>query len=153
VRISRGSPENAVYCRLLGGAEGIRTAGPLCAPYIQRRLVTREISTRSFHIKPHREVFFDSIYRYGRAENELILNCLLGGATGLLGGWDRRFESPLLQQRGTANHRSDPSMTVDRERSRFDSFRDCAVDAEIGPVAEITATRLPAVTSNCAPLQ
>ena len=33
---------------LVGGAEGIRTVGPLCAPYIQGNLVTREISTRSF---------------------------------------------------------------------------------------------------------
>ncbi len=65
--------------------------------------MTREISTRSFHIKPHREVFFDAIYRDGGAENELVLNCLSGEATGLIGGWDRRFEYPLLQQRVTAN--------------------------------------------------
>ncbi len=51
------------------------------------------------------QVFFDAMCRHGRAENELILNCLSGEATGLLGGWDRRFESPSLQQRGTANSR------------------------------------------------
>jgi predicted RNase H-like HicB family nuclease len=34
-----------------------------------------------------------------RAHFELSLR----RTTGLLGGWDRRFESPLLQQRGTAN--------------------------------------------------
>jgi hypothetical protein len=39
--------------------------------------VTREISTRSFHIKPHRGVFFDAIYRHGRAENELIFELSL----------------------------------------------------------------------------
>ena len=64
--------------------------------------MTREISTRSFQ-KTHREVFFDAIHRHGRVENELILNCLSGGTTRLLGGWDRRFEYPSLQQRGTAN--------------------------------------------------
>ncbi len=43
--------------------------------------MTREISTRSFPKKPHREVFFDAIYRHCPAENELVLNCLSGGTT------------------------------------------------------------------------
>ena len=74
--ISAGPCRNGSQC-LVAGAEEIRTTGPLCAPYIQGRLLTREISTRSFHIKPHREVFFDAIYRDGRAENELVLNLSL----------------------------------------------------------------------------
>ncbi len=49
---------------------------------------------RSFRIKPHREVSSTPSVGTDRAENELILNCLSGEATGLLGGWDRRFESP-----------------------------------------------------------
>jgi hypothetical protein len=98
---------------LVGGAEEIRNAGPLCSPDIQGRLVSQEIFNAAIPKKPHGGIFFGAIYRDGRAENKLISSCLSGGTTRLLGGWDRQFESRSLLQRGSANRKSDPSMTFD----------------------------------------
>src|SRR5271170_7379999 len=84
---------------LVGGAKGIRTAGPLCVPYVQERLVMREISTRPFPKKPHRELFSDSDSSHGPADNERIWNGLpeqkaqkgTGGSNPLIG---RRIGEP-----------------------------------------------------------
>jgi hypothetical protein len=98
---------------LVGGAEGIRTAGPLCAPIFREGLCRWRFQRIT---KPHGEIFSDATYRNGRAENR-------GISTGLRKAKepkeDRRFESPLTQQRGTANRRFDPSIL--KAHRRFES--------------------------------
>jgi hypothetical protein len=71
---------------LVAEAEEIRNAGPLCAPDIQGRLVSQEIFNAAIPKKPHGGIFFDAIYRHGRAENQLILSCVSGETTRFLGG-------------------------------------------------------------------
>ena len=88
---------------LVAGAEGIRTAGPLALPRTRGRVVTRVISTRSFK-KTGTEKFYPTRYSsHDPPENERIFE---RSPKTKRPKRDRRFESPLLQQRGTANRRS-----------------------------------------------
>jgi len=82
---------------LVGGAEGIRTAGPLCGSWRLRK-------ARSFsgghYAEPDQRIVLRATYRQIPAEN--------GGTSasfpkGEKAKEDRRFESPPLQQRVSAN--------------------------------------------------
>jgi hypothetical protein len=61
-----------------GGIQGDSNCRSSLRPYIQGRLVTREMSTRPFQEKRHREVFSDTIHCTAPPKNERISNGLPG---------------------------------------------------------------------------
>jgi hypothetical protein len=77
----------------------------LLSLYSEKPCVAADFNGRVIPKRTRREVFSDAIHRHGLARTS--------GSNGSPGSKrpkrDRRFESPLLHQRGTAKRRSDPS--------------------------------------------